>query len=91
MEVVHNKQRKLVESGRVEKNHLRNLRELVQVFVQIISALRVYGESAHLHLKFAQNFAVKLAAEFCNLLPTPKYLWKWMPKSMRDKFVITFN
>ena len=29
--------------------------------------LRVYGKSAHLHLKFAQNFAVKLAAEFCNL------------------------
>ena len=27
-------------------------------------SLRVYGKSAHLHLKFAQNFA---AVEFCNL------------------------
>ena len=32
-----------------------------------IAALRVYGKSAHLHLKFAQNFVVKLDAEFCNL------------------------
>ena len=55
------------------------------------TGLRVYGESAHLHLKFTQNFALKLAAEFCNLLPTPKYLWKWMPTSMRFKFVTKFN
>ena len=31
------------------------------------ATLRVYGKSAHLHLKFAQNVTVKLAAEFCNL------------------------
>ena len=50
--------------------------------------LRVYGKSAHLHLKFAQNSAVKLAVEFCRLQLTPKYSWKWMPKSMRYKIVI---
>ena len=31
------------------------------------NTLRVYGKSAHLQLKFAKNFTVKLAAEFCNL------------------------
>ena len=31
------------------------------------TVLRVYCKSAHLHLKFARNFAVKLAAKFFNL------------------------
>ena len=60
-------------------------------FQVLTTVLRVYGESAHLHRKFAQNFAVKLSVEFCNLSSTPKLLWKRMPKSMRYKFVIKFN
>ena len=38
--------------------------------------LRVYGKSAHVHLKFAQNFAVKLVAKFCSLQPTSKYIYR---------------
>ena len=36
-------------------------------YYSCIDQLRVYGKSAHLHLKLAQNFAVKSAAEFLNL------------------------
>ena len=34
---------------------------------------------------------IKTTAKISNLQQTPKYLWKWMAKSMRYKFVTKFN
>ena len=43
-----------------------NFTNVLYAYHEMIASatIRVYGKSAHHHLKFAQNFVVKLPAEF---------------------------